>query len=99
MLSNNSEKNKHMFKYTYILIVICISCIIFAAFGINKRISYADEIFTYTITNAQSAFVQFPINEWQTGYDVAKSFMHDSSDSFGQMINSVRFDKVHPPIY
>lgn len=89
-------KNKGI---VYYIIAICISCMIFVGYGMNKRISYADEIYTYTIVNAKSAFVQFPVGQWVSRQYMVDDFSHDAGDTFGHMLESVRYDRVHPPLY
>lgn len=96
MLTKISIKKKRILARVFVLII---SCMIFLCYGSKKRISYADEVYTYTITNAESAFVQFVAGQWTTGEEISKAFMHDSSDNFDHMINMVKFDKVHPPLY
>ncbi len=96
MLLNISEKYRKVIVY---IIVIFISSIVFIGYGRNKRISYADEIYTYTIVNAKSAFVQFPVGQWVSRQYMVDDFSHDSGDTYGHMLDSVKFDKVHPPLY
>ena len=53
-------------KKDYILCVVSavIGIVIFAVAGINKRITFCDEVYTYMIVNSSNAAYQFADGEW-----------------------------------
>ena len=91
-------KNRTMF-IAGMAVSILFAIIIFIYFGKDKRFSYQDEIYTYTITLSNKPFFQFNIGEWTTGEEVEKSFVYDSRDSKYWLFENIRTDKVHPPVY
>lgn len=87
-------------KKDYILCVVSavIGIVIFAVAGINKRITFCDEVYTYMIVNSSNAAYQFADGEWYTREQVTDMLAHTGTDSVVQMLRNVKGDP-HPPLY
>ena len=56
-------------KITYITAFLCMMAVVAALFffwGNGKRITFCDEVYTYTIVNSRS-LIQFTVNDWMSG--------------------------------
>lgn len=87
-------------KKDYILCVLSAvaGIVIFAVAGINKRITFCDEVYTYMIVNSSNAAYQFAESEWYTRGQVIDMLAHTGTDSVAQMLRNVKGDP-HPPLY
>lgn len=84
--------------YIYCIISVITGIIIFAVFGINKRVTFCDEIYTYMITNSPNGAYSFADAQWYTRDEVKDVLAHTANDSVWQMIWNVKGDP-HPPLY
>lgn len=83
---------------TAFLCTILFAAGLFIFFGIGKRITFCDEVYTYTIVNS-SSMTKFFVNSWMSGEDFVQSLTQGAGDSFSQMIVNIKGDMVHPPLY
>lgn len=85
----------------YIIAFSCMMAVVVALFffwGNGKKITFCDEVYTYTIVNSRS-LMQFQVNTWMSGSDFNDSLTHGTDNNFRQMITNVKGDMVHPPLY
>ncbi len=88
-------------KITYITAFLCMMAVVAALFffwGNGKRITFCDEVYTYTIVNSRS-LIQFTVNDWMSGSNFNDSLTHGADNNFRQMIVNIKGDMVHPPLY
>lgn len=85
--------------YVGLAITLLFTLAVFLYFGSQKRISFCDEFYTYTITNSDMFILQFDENVWYDRTEILDKLTHTDSDSFGQMIDWIKLDAVHPPFY
>lgn len=88
-----------MKKIIYFCMPLLIVVAVFVVLGMGKRITFCDEIYTYTITNSDKLLDQYEVNSWMSGPVLNNALLHDGGDSFGRMLRQVKGDMVHPPIY
>lgn len=86
-------------KVLMFIFPIALAIAVFIVLGAGKRITFCDEIYTYTIVNSDKLINQYDINKWMDGQQLRNALMHDGGDSFGRMLRLVRYDMVHPPVY
>lgn len=82
-----------------IAICVLIACAVFIYVGQNKRISFCDEIYSYTITNSDRATYQFDANTIYSRAEIVDMLSHGRGDSIVGTLKNVASDKVHPPLY
>lgn len=70
----------------------------FVVAGVNKRITFCDEIYTYMIVNAPNGAYQLAEGQWYTRQQTVDMLGHSSNDSVVQMLWNVKGDS-HPPLY
>ena len=85
-------------KYLWCVLSIIVGFVIFVAAGINKRITFCDEIYTYMIVNAPNGAYQLAEGQWYTRQQTVDMLGHSSNDSVVQMLRNVKGDP-HPPLY
>ncbi len=78
---------------------IIIAVGVFFALGIDKRITFCDEIYTYTIVNSDKPLRQFELGKWYTGDEVRNMLSQSSGDTILTMLSNIKEDNVHPPLY
>ena len=93
------KNKKFLYNALSIIIILIVGVTIFAFLGKNKRISFCDEIFTYTIVNSHNPLSQFELGKWMTGDDIARTLVHNEGDHIDDVLENVKLDMVHPPIY
>ena len=85
-------------KYLWCVISVIVGVVIFVVAGVNKRITFCDEIYTYMIVNAPNGAYQLAEGHWYTRQQTVDMLGHSSNDSVVQMLWNVKGDS-HPPLY
>lgn len=85
-------------KYLWCTVSLIISILIFVAVGMNKRITFCDEIYTYMIVNSSNGAYQLAQGQWYTKEQTVDMLGHTSGDGLMQMVRNVKGDP-HPPLY
>ena len=85
----------------YVIAFICTMVfltVLFVYWADGKRVTFCDEIYTYNIVNSDG-LTHYEINKWMSGEDFKKALTHSDDDYYGRMIENIKMDKVHPPLY
>ena len=93
-------KNKKE-ELVYLIAFICtvvVSMVLFVYWGNGKRVTFCDEIYTYNIVNSDG-LTPYEINKWMSGDDFKNALTHGNDDYYEKMIDNIKMDKVHPPLY
>ena len=85
-------------KYLWCTVSLIISILIFVAVGMDKRITFCDEIYTYMIVNSSNGAYQLAQGQWYTKEQTVDMLGHTSGDGLMQMVRNVKGDP-HPPLY
>ena len=88
-------------RITHIIAFVCtvlVAAALFVYWGNGKRVTFCDEVYTYTIVNSNS-LASYNVNSWMSGDDFVRALTHDGSDYYEQMLTNIKSDKVHPPLY
>ena len=82
-----------------IMICLAAACALFIYLGQGKRLSFCDEIYSYTITNSDRATYQFDAGRVYSRAEVEDMLSHTKGDTIVGTLKNVAKDKVHPPLY
>lgn len=82
-----------------IMICLAAACVLFIYLGQGKRLSFCDEIYSYTITNSDRATYQFDAGRVYSRAEVEDMLSHTKGDTIVGTLKNVAKDKVHPPLY
>lgn len=82
-----------------IMICLAAACALFIYLGQGKRLSFCDEIYSYTITNSGRATYQFDAGRVYSRAEVEDMLSHTKGDTIVGTLKNVAKDKVHPPLY
>ncbi len=85
-------------EYLWCVISLLIGVVIFVVAGVNKRITFCDEVYTYMIVNSTNGAYQLAEGQWYDREQVVDMLGHTSNDSLIQMLRNVKADP-HPPLY
>lgn len=88
------EKRKYLWCFIPFIVSICIFVIV----GMDKRITFCDEVYTYMIVNSSNGAYHLAEGTWYTQDEVVDMLGHTSDDSVVQMLRNVKADP-HPPLY
>lgn len=83
----------------FFVAAIILAVSLFFIAGYYKRISFCDEIYSYTITNSDRLIYQFDMNTWYSGDYFQEKLGHNAGDTLHQTMALVKGDRVHPPLY
>lgn len=81
------------------MICLAAACALFIYLGQGKRLSFCDEIYSYTITNSDRATYQFDAGRVYSRAEVEDMLSHTKGDTIVGTLKNVAKDKVHPPLY
>ena len=84
--------------YFGLILSVFVALMLVIIVGASKRVTFCDEVYTYTIVNSNKTMIQLEQGRWIDHKEISNMLTHNNDDSLRQLFVNVKGDS-HPPLY